>query len=256
VIREKINDHESLLSGWFHERQQQLQVSLARTIQNGSLCTQGDTWKFALIKLICWFLQLIPLSRRIIEKGPRAEGMIRYKWQKGLPFVGDANGGISLPQVYCAPVSPSMKHLGVSFTDDEIFRKGKKGIFQLVVLLKNLSELGAAREALSGLEKLQSHFVIPQEATFIVQTSKIEVLPADVGSDVFRLATADEFLSTESLCKFRPAPQYYNMYQMRESLHGSTFVIVRPDRVIYAACKTAEQLKRICDGIPQILGLL
>lgn len=231
-------------------------MSLARTIQNGSLCTQGNTWKFAFTKLILQFLQLIPPLNRMLERGPRWEGMIRYNWQNGLHFLGDAYGGITLPQVYCSPVSPSLKHLGVNFTDDIIFRNDKKGMFQLVVLIHSLGELDVARKALPGLEKLSNHYVLPHEATFILQVSEINAIPADIGNDVYRLATADEFASTESLCRGRPAPQYYDMYRIRKQLHGKSFAIVRPDRFLYAACDTAEQLQTICKGIRSTLGIL
>jgi hypothetical protein len=192
----------------------------------------------------------------MLEKGPRWEGLIQYKWQNGLPFLGDAYGGITLPQVYCSPVSSSLKHLEVSFTDDVIFRKDKKGMFQLVVLLQSLGELEAARKALASLEKLSNHYVLPNEATFIVQASKLNVVPTDIGNNVFRLATADEFASIESLCSGRPVPQYYDMYRMRKELHSKSFAIVRPDRFLYAACDTAEQLQTICKGIQSTLGLL
>lgn len=129
-------------------------------------------------------------------------------------------------------------------------------MFQLVVLIHSLGELDVARKALPGLEKLSNHYVLPHEATFILQVSEINAIPADIGNDVYRLATADEFASTESLCRGRPAPQYYDMYRIRKQLHGKSFAIVRPDRFLYAACDTAEQLQTICKGIRSTLGIL
>jgi hypothetical protein len=250
-----VTDYNRLLSGWFHERQQQLQESLGKTIRNGSLCTEGSSWKFAVTKLVLQLMQLAPPLNRMLEKGPRAAGPIRYKWQNGLPFLGNAYGGITIPQVYCYPVSSSLKDLGVSFTDDVIFQRDKKGMFQLVVSLESHADLDAARKALPNLDTLSGNYIIPHEATFILHTSEVKEVPADIGNDVWRLATADEFVNTSDLCKGRPAPEYYDMFQIRKALYGKSFAIVRPDRFLYAACDTAQQLQTICGGIQQTLGL-
>ena len=181
--------------------------------------------------------------------------MITYKWRNGLPFVNDSYGGLNLPQVYCTPVSSSSKSLEVMFTDDAIFHKRKQGLFQLLVLLENLADVKAIRKSLLAIESLSSQTFLPEEATFMFQKPEAENVPTDIGSDVFRIATAEEFTATESLCKNRPAPQYYDMYRMKKVLHDKTFVIVRPDRFLYAACDTADQLYGICAGMQQTLGL-
>jgi hypothetical protein len=256
AIREKSKNYDRLLSGWFHERAQQLQVSLAKTISNGRLCTQGNTWKFLFTKLFLRVMQFFPSLNRKLEKGPRIEGMIRYKWQKGLPFVGSSYGGLSLPQLYCAPFSSSLKSPEVSLTDDVIFGKDKKGLFQLLVLLRSPTDASRVRNTLASLDKRSGRYIIPSEATFLVQSLKVSVVPADIGNNVFRLATADEFAATESLCGSRPKPQYYDENQISSDLHGKTFIIVRPDRFVYAACDTLEELQTICGGIQHTLGLL
>jgi hypothetical protein len=202
-------------------------------------------------------MQMLPSWRRWLEMGPRREGMIRYRWEDGLPFLRNWGGGMALPQVYCAPIEIdwSRTHSYVSFTDDVIFRPDKKGLFQLVVLLENLSELDSAREMLLRISQLSQRHVISTEATFILQNSEVEQpSPSQVGQDVFRLATPTEF-SSSSLCNGRPPPQFYNMYRMKEDLRSKRFAVVRPDRFVYAACNTGEELVDICDGIQGALGL-
>ncbi|KAE9376323.1 FAD/NAD(P)-binding domain-containing protein [Stipitochalara longipes BDJ] len=255
AIRENTKHYDHLFSGWFEERKQQLQVSLAKTIGNGKLCTEGNTWKFTFVKIFFRIMQLIPVLNRTVERGPRRDGMIRYHWQEGLPFLDDSYGGLSLPQVYCSPVTSSSKVLEVIFTDDVIFQKSKKGIFQLVVLLDHLADLEATRKSLLGIDASSKEYLLTEETTFIVQKSEIRDVPVDIGNDVFRLATADEFAATESLCKGRPAPRYYDLYRMKKDLHGKTFAIVRPDRFLYAACDTADELHRIIQGMQQKIGL-
>ncbi|KAH8760177.1 monooxygenase [Hyaloscypha finlandica] len=255
AIRENTKNYDRLFSGWFEERKQQLQLSLAKTIRNGKLCTQGNTWRFTIMKLFFLFFQLIPVLNRKLEKGPRRDGMIRYNWRDGLPFLGDSYGGLSLPQVYCSPVSSSPKALEIMFTDDVIFQKSKKGMFQLVVLMESLADLGTTRKSILGIDDLSNHHLLAEEATFIVQTPAVNCNAVDVGNDVFRIATAEEFAATESLCRNRPAPQYYDMYRIKKGLHGKKFAIVRPDRFLYAACDTIDQLHRICKGMRRTLGL-
>jgi hypothetical protein len=46
------------------------------------------------------------------------------------------------------------------------------------------------------------------------------------------------------------------MYKLKEELRGKRFVIARPDRFVYAACDTRDELERICGGIQQNLGLI
>lgn len=247
-------NYSKLLDGWYRERKQQLEKSLAATIVNGRLCTEANTWAFAFIKLLLWLIQLVPSGRHWLELGPRREGMTRYTWQEGLPFLPSFSGGISLPQVYCAPIDLGSKDLQVAFTDDVIFRPGKEGLFQVVVLLESLPDLDEARKALKKIEKLPDKYIIASEATFIVQNSESRRYP-DIGIDVFRLATAAEFCSSGSLCDGRPEPLYYDMYRMKRDLGGKRYVIVRPDCFVYAACDTPVDLLSICEGIQHTLGL-
>jgi hypothetical protein len=200
-------------------------------------------------------MQIVPILNRKLERGPRRDGMIRYNWLDGLPFLGDSCGGLSLPQVYCSPVSSSTKDLEVMFTDDVIFQKSKKGMFQLVVILESLTDLATIRKSLLGIDELSNHYLIAEEATFIVQTPAVNYIPIDIGNDVFRIATADEFAARESLCRGRPAPQYYDMYRMKKDMHGKTFAVVRPDRFLYAACNRADQLHNMCKDMRRTLCL-
>jgi len=190
-----------------------------------------------------------------VERGPRRDGMIRYHWEEGLPFLDDSCGGRSLPQVYFSPVTSSSKVLEVMFTDDVIFQKSKKGMFQLVVLLEDLTELKGIRKSLLGIDEAFKNYLLAEETTFIVQKSVVNDVPIDVGNDVFRLATADKFAATEALCKGRPTPRYYDAYRMKKDLDGKAFAIVRPDRFLYAACDTADELHTIARGMRQRIGL-
>jgi len=193
---ENSKNYDHLFSGWFEELKQQLQVSLAKTIQNGKLCTEGNTWKFTVTKLVFCLLRLIPSLNRKLERGPRRDGMSDTSGRMVCHFC-DSYGGLSLPQVYCCPVSSSVKTSGVLFTDDVIFQRNKKGVFQILVLLESLAGLEATRNSLQGIDnKLLNHYLLAEEATFIFQAAEVTDVRTDIGNDIFRLATADEFAAT------------------------------------------------------------
>ncbi|KAI9048859.1 hypothetical protein LZ554_006716 [Drepanopeziza brunnea f. sp. 'monogermtubi'] len=281
TTRERTPNHAQILAGWYRERQQQLRVSLARTIRNGSLCTQGNTWSFLVTKLLLRLMQLLPWANRALEKGPRSQGCVRYQPADGLPFLGDAYGGITLPQVYCAPTSTpaaataTAAAVAVQFSDDVIFATNKRGLFQLLVLVQSLADVDAARESLLDIDidRLSNDYIRADEATFLVQQSELLIPPLDAHpppprqrdgttttttttTTAFRLATAEEFAACEALCRGRPKPRYYDMHRIGKDLGGMKFVVVRPDRFTYAACKNIEELGGICAGIGEKLGIV
>ncbi|ETN37465.1 uncharacterized protein HMPREF1541_07087 [Cyphellophora europaea CBS 101466] len=256
--RENEAYHKSVISSWYTERKQQLEVSIANTVTNGNLCTTRNQVTIFFRDWILWFMQQFPAWRKQLELGPRVDGMVRYKWAPGMAFLPDDFGGRCLPQVYCRPLFISTKSTdpGVRFTDDVIFGADKKMLFQLVLLVDNLS---AAKKALLDLqavdlERVSKGMLSGKEATCITHDSSLE--PDDVDEplipfkqQLYRIATAEEFAATEALCRNRPEPIGYNMYQMREAMKGRRYVIVRPDRFVFAACGTVEGLVQACAAI-------
>lgn len=170
-----------------------------------------------------WFVQLIPSWKHQLEMGSRRMGMTTYDYEPGMTFV-PGSGGKQLPQVYCKEAG---KEDGkVLFTDDIIFG-GKKGLFQILVLLDCAEEYEATKEALVGVEN-------GEEATFLVHD------PYASKKGIFRIATAAEFAADE-VCAGRPVPMHYDEYRLKKEV-GKRFVVVRPDRFIFAACDDREGL--------------
>ncbi|KUM60890.1 hypothetical protein ACN42_g6232 [Penicillium freii] len=237
----KPSNHEQVLSAWYIERKQQLERSLASTIANGQFVTEGNPLKIFLRDWSLYFLHFIPTWRRDLRLGRRKEGMVPYKYSPGLPFNPAHKGGTFLRQVYCKPIGKSGD---VLFSDDIIFEKEKKGLFQLLVYLKNVNELTAAREAVSRIEETSNGEIPYSEVTYLVGKLEMEsrVLTQDTYS-VYRLATAEEFAGSH-LCRGRPKPEYYDPHQLGKALGGTKFVLIRADRVVYAACDNASQLEK------------
>ncbi|KAL4920207.1 hypothetical protein BDW62DRAFT_216159 [Aspergillus aurantiobrunneus] len=231
--------HESVLESWYLERKQQLEKSLATTIEKVRFVTETNPLKIFLRSCNLFIMNLVPSWRRQLRLGRRKEGMIRYQFSPGMPFIPNLNGGLCLPQVYCKYISGT-----VFFTDDIIFNPSKKGLFQLLVYLETPSEIGPAKETISAIEGFSMGDIHIKEATYIVEDRNWSLDAGDEGLDsVYQLASAEEF-ARSPLCEGRSEPHYYDMYYLGKALGGSKYVIVRPDRFIFAACSSREELVR------------
>ncbi|KAL3447442.1 hypothetical protein BJX65DRAFT_97666 [Aspergillus insuetus] len=246
--------HERVLSAWYLERKQQLEKSLASTIENGKFVTEANPFKIFLRTCYLFILNLVPKWRHDLHLGRRKEGLVQYQYQDGMPFVPQLNGGLCLPQVYCKSVARRGERGGtlaaeVFFTDDILFRGDKTGLLQLLVYLERGSELDAARRTVASAKKAASAGgeICLEEATYIIEDTDTDMHSGENDnstlSSVYQLATADEFAASP-LCEGRPQPRNYDALYLKKALRGAKYVLVRPDRFIFAACKTPQELER------------
>jgi hypothetical protein len=176
---------------------------------------------------------------------------VRYKHQPGLPFLPDAHGGVLLPQVYAW----DFKSDKVKFSDDLLFDSHKKALFQLLLLPESAKE---AQHLLATIEKFPRHkFLDSGDATILiqnynVQSTQIQVLLGKKVS-VARVATGDEFAADPVLCRNRPAPKYYDPLRISKELGNMKFVMVRPDRFVYAAVRTGDELVQALSTLTETL---
>lgn len=238
--------HEEVFSSWYLERKQQLENSLATTIENGRFVTESNPIKIVLRTCYLFILHLIPSWRRQLRLGRRKDGMVRYNHAPGFPFMPEYNGGLCLPQVYCKAMFPLPEGLGeFFFTDDVIFGGHKTGLFQLFIYIRDLNELALAREIISDVGDISRSEITAGDITFLVED--LADIDDDAGvteqdmTSVFRLATVQEFAAS-ALCHGRPKPRFYDPYCLGKALGGNSFVIVRPDRFIFATCNTRHDL--------------
>lgn len=265
--------HDSLLTAWYTERKQQLEKSLAATIENGRYVTEGNALKIFIRDWYLWTLQLVPSWKHWLEMGQRREGMVQYTYQKGMTvsFLPDMGGGKCFPQVYCSPLGPPPSsppphppkgkeqedkgRVEVHFTDDVIFAPSKKGLFQIVALLNSVDEVADAQAALHSVSP-DPEFVLPSETTYLIHDPLATPSPSlHLPLHTYRIATAEEFGADEALCGSRPKPLWYDMYRIRKEFgaggrgQGTKFVVLRPDRFVYAVCDGK-------DGLGEALGRL
>ncbi|OAQ82124.1 monooxygenase [Purpureocillium lilacinum] len=238
-------DHEKLLEGWYSERKQQLEKSLRSTVENGDYVTESSAVKIFVRDWYLWTLQLVPSWKHWLHLGNRREGMVKYKWVdgKGMAFVPTLGGGINFPQVYAKRLAGKQCQTEpVHLTDDVIFASNKVGLFQLVVLLTpvnghnpvfDFGELAGLKEATGG------HLREGEASVFLNATG-----PAQLGSEsetAYRLATADEF-AEDVLCANRPYPRGYDPFRMAKGVGSRRFIVLRPDRFVFAAVNTTAEL--------------
>lgn len=180
--------------------------------------------------------------------------MIRYEFADGMPFVPGLRGGVCVPQVYVSRWKGGDE--GVFFSDDVVFGRGKRGLFQVFVYIRDLKELLSAREVVSDIEGMSNGEISATEASFIIETTTPTPFPKadDTMAPVYRLATAEEFAASP-LCRGRPEPRHYNPYYLGDIAGGGgvRYVIVRPDRFVYASCERMEHLKGVVSGLVEYL---
>jgi hypothetical protein len=253
-------NHEAILAAWYKERKQQLDKSLAATVRNGDMVNTKSSLQGFLRDWTLWSMQLIPSWKHRLERGPRAEGPIWYTHEEGMPFLPGMKGGVCFAQTYCVPLANADAGPTVQFTDDAIFAPGKKKLFQLVVLLPDadalshtltqLEELSPNRDTAALLSYSEATFFIPRTSN---PDSHTDHIPNAVADRIYRTATAEEFAQSK-LCRGRPLPRGYNEDLMWESMAGKQFVIMRPDRFVFAACDTVAELDGAVKEVERIFA--
>lgn len=241
----ELKTHQAVLEKWYEERKQQLDQSLAATIQNGKFVTEGHRALIFLRSWYFWLVQMIPSWKREAELGQRKDGIFRYTYSAGMPFIPELNGGLNVPQVYCRSMTGE-----IHFTDDIFFKPQMKGLFRMLVYLKNSIELESARETLRKVEDWSQGELIANEIPVIVEEMQSGKETIE-NSNVYQLATGQEFARSH-LCDRRPEPIGYDQYLLRDNIKGK-FVIMRPDRFIYATCSEETELKNAVGCMMDVL---
>jgi hypothetical protein len=256
-------DFQRLLTGWYLERKQQFDKSLASTIENGNYVTEANPFKIFLREWYMWALQLVPAWKHQLELGNRRDGMVKYKVDCNQPdypraFLQGEEGGGNFPQVYCASIHPhgidaKAQPGKVHFTDDIIFASSKRGLFQVVLLLKSLSDLARFRAMLnSAAEALSSSSLLVEEATYILLDTREQPAGSNTAASeetIYRLSTGDEFAADTSLSARRPPPKYYNPIRLSSEVQDKSIVILRPDRFIFTAVNSLEDLHQAAKSL-------
>jgi hypothetical protein len=236
------------------ERKQQLEKSLAATVRNGSIVNSRNHIQILVRNWTLWLLQLIPAWKHRLELGPKGEGPVQYMHAEGMPFIPELLGGSNFPQTYCVPLGNGSQ---VQFTDDAIFRDGKSKLFQVVVLIDGLDDLSTAIDAVAGIGHLIDELSV-EECTVFVPRHSLPMLSGEgahtqLDNRLFRTATDGEFAKS-NLCLNRAIPRGYDETLMWKGMKGSRFIILRPDRFVFAACRTKSELELAASILAQFIS--
>jgi hypothetical protein len=253
-----------LFTGWYMERKQHVDRALAYTVENGDLLTEKNPIKIIIRDWLIWAVGLFASYKAWRSKGITRKGMMRYQYNAGMAFLPQFGGGASFPQVYCVSMADEIEdksHALIMFTDDVIFSSKKQKLFQLVVLLDSVAGISDARTLLHDIDvdNLSKGEVLTAEITYIVHDPLASAAPnlspevlKDLTDSVVRVATAEEFKESP-LCIGRPEPVGYDMSRITHEMKGKKFIVVRPDRLVYAACGNRVELE---EAMRSIVGVL
>lgn len=112
------------------------------------------------------------------------------------------------------------------------------------------------RNGIGAVDQASGGTSIAVESTFTFQ--QIGGVLKDDGTDsgAYRLATANEFVEEKRLSSVRPPPQFYDLYRMEKEMKGQQFIILRPDRFVFAAVDSQENLRTTAGHLKKLFRTL
>ena len=250
------NRIEPLFRSWYRERMQQLSRSLATTVENGNNVTTRNPFKIFMRDWYLWLISFSPAMKHSLHLGGRREGMVHYEHEADFPFLSDLNGGGCLPQVYCkALTGDASAESEVSFTDDVIWNTSKKGLFKFCVFVKSANDLSPALDTIEPLLNRDDtpSFMKPENATVLIEDISTQNGLSKLGWDIHRLASGDEFAKSK-LCEGRRDPVGYDHTILGREVQYKRFLFLRPDRFVFAACDTLEEVETAMQQVTVFLG--
>jgi len=144
---------------------------------------------------------------------------------------------VFIPQIH---VWQNGKHL---FSDDVIFSKGKRGTFQLVVLVDTVVEARHIEQELvdAEIDRLSDGLFRASEATFIIHRQKQQEqgLPSKF---IFALSQIEYDEQG-----FWPPLKAYNKERIRKEFPWKKFLVVRPDRYTFGTAIAIDGLQDIAE---------
>ncbi len=244
-----------LLTTWSMERKQHVNQALAYTVRNGDIMTETSRVKIFIRNWYLWLMQITPSWKQQMERGIRPPAP-RYTYEHGMAFLPEMDGGITLPQIYCVPLDPGNKDREVAFSDDFIYAAEKTGLIQLIVLVDSLEEVRKTITSLNATRSLSpAAEVLISEATYLVHDYTISQPVTDMRTrpnQIMRIATVEEFQQSK-LSAGRPKQEGYDAFSIKQAVRGKRFVVVRPDRFVFAACAETAELETALKAVERVL---
>lgn len=233
------------------ERKFDVDRALKFTMRNGNFALVSNPFKIFIRDWSIWLMSWVPSIRQSMER-PQGN-LMAYQYAGGMPFLPDAGGGTSFPQVYCKQIGGVPTE--TRYTDDFIFAREKKGLFQIVQLVDSMTTLDGQDARQYKVPDAAAPFVVDGEMTTIIDDSNTSLTTDLIGygglRSVVRIATGSEFLSSP-LAKGRERVESYDEHRIGKTC-PKRFVIVRADFTTYAQCSDWDEAVRVMEGMVNII---
>ena len=236
-------EHGPVFDTWESERRSQIGQALNATMERGALFDEAHPLRILWRDWMLWILQHTPIIKdKMYESG---KVIPKYDYSAGMAFFPDSQGGMMFSQVYLRTAEGT-----VLFSDDMIFSLEKRSLFQLVVLASSSSEIEELAEELRRVRVAEQ---MVKEALYAVQD--LNVAPAKLEKKrlrAARIASVDEF-NGSPLSERRKPVLGYDPQVWRSQHAGRRYIVVRPDRFVFAACKNALELANALMAVERIM---
>jgi 2-polyprenyl-6-methoxyphenol hydroxylase-like FAD-dependent oxidoreductase len=228
---------DEILHAWSSERRQGFDDSTKLTMVNGRLCNNPKPWGFFIFRQIEYLLSLVPGAPNLCAMAQAAD-RAGYKPTKNGFFLSGHQGGGKMAQVYVKP------GFGRPLLSDELLRRGES-IMTILVLNSDLDDTATIRESLCTMNMPRS---ILSEKSIIVVSSRLK-RGTSPNSGMFRICQKDE------LKDVGVRDDYDDQRYLKRFSRGTVYAIVRPDLIVFAACKTIPELEICMRALKKKLGL-
>ncbi|KAF2762663.1 FAD/NAD(P)-binding domain-containing protein [Pseudovirgaria hyperparasitica] len=266
----------AVLSSWERERRTHVVHALSLTLRNAIWIEQSHV-KSTLTQWLVYIQRLVPAWKAGIEN-PN-ERPVEYAYEPGVSFVPIGLSGMKTrsqgasmvcPQIGCVVLGGGGADAGgeVRLLDDILFDRAKTGVLQLLVLLPSaplLSQfISQIADLIPRIASLSDNTVLGSEAVLLLfpsphthsttYPSLISLLPTNLkDTTLLRPASLAEYAASALLAD-RPYPAMYNEGRIHEEFPGARYVLVRLDRVVFAACGDEGALEGVLRGVGGVLG--
>jgi len=226
-----------VLHAWSSERRQGVNDSTRLTMVNGRLCNKSKPWGFFIFRQIEYLFSFVPGAPNLRSMAQAAE-RAGYKPTKDGFFLSSHQGGGKMAQVYVKPRS------GPPLLSDNLLRRGES-IMTILVLNSNTDDTASIKQSLRSMDMPKS--IISEKS--IISISTHPKGRDSVHGEMFWICQRDE------LKEFGVQGDYDDQSYLNRFSRGTVYVIVRPDLIVFAACKTISELEVCMKDLKEKLGL-
>ncbi|PMD28873.1 FAD/NAD(P)-binding domain-containing protein [Hyaloscypha variabilis F] len=215
----------ALLDTWSAERRQSVDDLTRLTMMNGILCNEPDNWRFFLLRQLANMLSYIP-GAPTLRSRQNVEERLKYQAVKSAGFfLTSYRGGCKVAQVYVKSGA------GRLLLSDQLLRQSKS-VMTILTLNGGIDDAGAIRNIISRVKMPDS--IISTESVVSI-SSRFE--NKETTGEAYRVCSREELNGKDI------RERYNSKSYLKRFPRGAKYGILRPDLIIFAACRTIGELE-------------